>query len=87
MNTDYCQAKFVPCFPFLPTEKKSVPDALGYEMMRSNGMPANSRNERLEYWYYWAVVDCKVPLYFMLYLNHDKIGMESEKLADKEKLE
>ena len=48
-------------------------------MLRSTGMPKDSRNDRLDYWYDWAVGDSKILLYFMLYLNHQKFEQEAEK--------
>ena len=83
---DYYQAKFAPCIAFLPFEKDIVPDVLRYELLRSTGMPKDSRNDRLEYWYDWAVVDSKILLYFMLYLNHQKFEQEAEKNDDIKKI-
>ena len=82
----FYQTAFAPCIVFLPTERMIVPEALRYEMMRSSGMPENSRNKRLEYWFDWTAVDSKIVLYFILYLNHSKIGNYSKKRSAIERL-
>ena len=82
----FYQTAFAPCIVFLPTERMIVPEALRYEMMRSSGMLENSRNKRLEYWFDWAVVDSKIVLYFILYLNHSKLGDDSKKRSAIERL-
>ena len=68
----------VPCLVFLPAEGDLTPLALCYEMYRSIGSPPEGK----ENWHDWAVVDGKVLLYFLLYLNHRQHGMEEQAAVD-----
>ena len=76
------QNEFAPCIVFLPTEKEIVSEALRYEMTRSKNMPETSRDKRLQYWFDWAVVDSKILLHFLLYLNHSKFCDNSDIRSD-----
>ena len=69
---------FVPCVSFLPVEKDLIPSALIFEMYRSQGMPAGSRYDFLDDWYDWAVIDGKVLLHFLFFLNYTKLAMNSK---------
>ena len=68
----------MPCVLFLPAERLLTPPVLCYEMNRSAGSPPESK----EYWYDCAVVDGKVLLYYLLYLNHIRLGLDSNASAD-----
>ena len=68
----------LPCSLFLPAEGDLTLLALCYEMCRSVGSPPEGK----EYWHNWAVVDGKVLLYFLLYLNHQQLGMEAQAAED-----
>ena len=73
-----------PCVVFLPTEIDITPRPLVYEMTRLFGMsdPGGFGTK----WYDWAVVDPKVLLYFLRYLNHKKLGMTGSVEADIENM-
>ncbi|MEW8545296.1 MAG: hypothetical protein AB2693_17375, partial [Candidatus Thiodiazotropha sp.] len=73
---------FIPCVVYLPAERDLTPPALCYEMDRSVGSPTENKL----HWYDWAVVDGKVLFYFLMYLNHDHLGMEEHALADLDKI-
>ena len=66
------------CVVYLPAERDLTPSPLCYEMDRSAG----SQSDDKEAWYEWAVVDGKVLLYFLLYLNHRHLGMEAHAAND-----
>ena len=68
----------LPCSLFLPAEGDLTLLALCYEMCRSVGSPPEGK----KYWHDWAVVDGKVLLYFLLYLNHQQLGMEAQAAED-----
>ena len=70
------------CAVFLPSERTLIPTVLAYEMIRSVNMPPGSRDEKHDFWYDWAVLDGKFLLYFMLYLNHQKLSMRKNAVAD-----
>ena len=72
----------IPCVVYLPAEKDLTPTAICYEMNRSLGFPDDDR----EYWYDWAIVDGKILLYFLLYLNRRHCGMEAHASADVENI-
>ena len=83
MDANITVNKFVadfasPCVVFLPSEKVLVPAALKLEMNRSVDMPSESKKK----WYDWAVVDSKILLNFLLYVNHKELEMFS--LAQKD---
>ena len=63
-----------PCVVFLPSEHVITPCPISYEMIRSFGMPPESRNNVDHFWYDWAVVDGRFLLHFLLFLNHRKLG-------------
>ena len=64
----------VPCVPFLPAERELTPLALCYEMTRSIGSSPKDKED----WFDWAVVDGKILLYFLLYVNHRHHRMDAE---------
>ena len=68
----------IPCVVFLPAERLLTPSALCYEMNRSACSPPESK----EYWYDCAVVDGKVLLYYLLYLNHSRLGLDTNASVD-----
>ena len=68
---------FIPCVAFLPIERDIIPAALVYEMNRSKDMKPGTRYDFLDNWYDWAVVDGKVLIWFLFYLNHNGLGMKS----------
>ena len=70
----------IPCVVYLPAEKDLTPTAICYEMNRSLGFPDDDRKN----WYDWAIVDGKILLYFLLYLNHRHFGMRDQAAADEE---
>ena len=72
-RTKHC----IPCIAFLPAERQIVPDALGNEMERTE-----SNTETCLFWSDWAVIDGKILLLFMLYLNHKKKYMVKETEVD-----
>ena len=83
MDANITVNKFVadfasPCVVFLPSEKVLVPAAMKLEMNRSVNMPSESKKK----WYNWAVVDSKILLNFLLYVNHKELEMFS--LAQKD---
>ena len=63
-----------PCIMFLPTEIDLVPLPLQYEMRRSECNTGALRYEPFHFWYDWAVVDPKILLYLLLYLNSRKLN-------------
>ena len=63
----------VSCVAFLPTEQNVIPGVLGYEMRRAKVQPQSNPALTFHFWYDWAVVDGKVLLYLMLYLNYRTI--------------
>ena len=73
---------FIPCVIYLPAEQDLTPTAICYEMIRSLGFPEDSRED----WYDWAIVDGKILLYFLLYLNHRQFDMEDHAAADMENI-
>ena len=75
---------FVPCVVYLPTERELTPPALCYEMDRTVGFSSSFR--MCCPLYDLAVVDGKVLLYFLLYLNHQHLGKEEDALADLDRL-
>lgn len=82
---------WAPCSVFLSTEAKFVPVPLQYEMTRSNNSQYRAhlykelKNEWI--WYDSAVVDNKFYMYFLLYLNHYKLGKPSETAIDIDSME
>ena len=75
---DFLHRHVIPCVVFLSAERLLTPTALCYEMNRSAGSPPDSN----EVWYSSAVVDGKVLLYYLLYLNHSRLGMDANASAD-----
>ena len=65
----------MPCVLFLPAERLLTPPVLCYEMNRSVG-------ESNDYLCDSAVVDGKVLLYYLLYLNHSRLGLDTNASAD-----
>ena len=63
----------VSCVAFLPTEERIIPGVLGYEMRRAKVTTDADPTAISHFWYNWAVVDGKVLLYLILYLNYRKI--------------
>ena len=87
ITTEYILTKLVsPCVVFLPAEQDVTPPAICYEMIRSAGMPPGSRNVKY-HWYDWAIVDAQFLLYFLLYLNHAKLNMNSHVAVDIDNME
>ena len=75
---EFFHRHMIPCVVYLPAEKELTPPALCFEMVRAAGVPPNKK----ERYYNWAVVDGKVLLYFLLYLNHHHLNMEANAEAD-----
>ena len=76
----------IPCVCFLPTEKDITPPALHYEMIRTVGTLSCTSTDEIEhidkYYSEWVFIDGQFLLYFLLYLNHHKLNMESLTAAD-----
>ena len=70
----------VPCVAFLPTEIEVTPPAIYYEMLKH--VTGVSETYICEYLKHCALVDGKVLLYFLLYLNHKKLKRASQVVAD-----
>ena len=88
ITTEYILTKLVSfCVVFLPAERDVTPPAICYEMIRSADMPPGSRNDAIYYWYDWAIVDAQFLLYFLLYLNHAKLNMNSHVAVDIDNME
>ena len=88
ITTEYILTKLVSlCVVFLPAEQDVTPPAICYEMIRSAGMPPGSRDDNIYYWYDWAIVDAQFLLYFLLYLNHAKLNMNSHVAVDIDNME
>lgn len=75
---EFLRHHMIPCVVYLPAEKDLTPPALCFEMDRAASVPPN----RKESYYNWAVVDGKVLLYFLLYLNHHHLNMGANAEAD-----
>ncbi|MEW8544989.1 MAG: tetratricopeptide repeat protein, partial [Candidatus Thiodiazotropha sp.] len=75
---EFLHRHVITCVIFLPAERLLTPPALCYEMDRSADSPPESK----EVWYDWAVVDGKVLLYYLLYLNHSRLGLNANASAD-----
>ena len=74
LSTDeILQKLWTPCVLFLPTEKVVVPSALCYEMSITEA-PA----DRWSWHDHWAIVDGKLLLHFLLYLNRKNLGLSFE---------
>ena len=71
----------VPCIYYLPIEKNVIPVALCYEMMREDGQNPVQR-DLFDSFSQWANVDGHFLLHFLLYLNHNKLDMQSHVSAD-----
>ena len=74
LSTDeILQKLWTPCVLFLPTEKDVVPPAICYEMSITEA-PA----DRWSWHDHWAIVDGKLLLHFLLYLNRKNLGLSFE---------
>ena len=78
---DFVKNFMRPCIVFLPSERDVVPLPLQYEMRRSEGSPEGSRHEPFHFWYDWAVVDPKMLLYLLLYLNNKQLNRMTDAAA------
>lgn len=67
----------VSCVAFLPTEQNAIPAVLVYEMKRSKVLPQSNSMPTFHFWYDWAVVDGKVLLCLIEYLNYKTISQRS----------
>ena len=77
----------IPCVEFLPEEKDLTPTALCYEMKRQCSASAGDDRQYGRYdMEVSAVIDGKILLYFLMYLNHRALGMEAHIRADIEYL-
>ena len=77
ISVEQLESMFVtPCVMFLPTERDVTPPPLRYEMLRSVGMPPDSRDDSKYFWYDWAVIDANILLHLLLYLNHQKLHVD-----------
>ena len=74
---EFRKSMCVSCIAFLPTEKKVIPDVLEYEMRRANVTPQSNPTTIFHFWHNWAVVDGKVLLYLIQYLNYTAISQRS----------
>ena len=79
---EFLRRQVIPCVIFLPAERLLTPPGLCYEMNRSACSPPDSK----EKWYDCAVVDGKVPLYYLLYLNHTRLGLDVNASLDTNKI-
>ena len=74
-----------PCVMFLPYERELVPIPLQYEMRRTansfsmrEGVVFVAMSDPTLFWYEWAVVDAKVLLRLVLYLNSRRLDRDTE---------
>ena len=79
---DFLCSYIAPCVVYLQSEIHIVPNALAYEMIRSFGMPVDSKDDYDDCWFDWAVIDSKMLLYFLLFLNHMKLGLLTQAKTD-----
>ena len=79
---DFLGSCIAPCVVYLQSEIHIVPKPFAYEMIRSFGMPADSKNNYDDCWFDWAVIDSKMLLYFLLFLNHMKLGLLTQAKTD-----
>ena len=73
------------CVYYLPLEKIVTPTALCYEMIRTLGQEiAEGRANGVtdDFFSVWAFVDGNFLLHFFLYLNHNKLNMNSYVTTD-----
>ena len=68
----------IQCVVFLPAEGLLTPPALCYEMNRSACSPPVNK----KFWYDCAVVDGRILFYYLLYLNHSRLGLDTNASAD-----
>ena len=71
---DFIKNFMKPCIVFLPFERNVIPLPLQYEMRRSEGSPQGSRYKPFHFWYDWAVIDPKMLLRLLLYLNNKQLN-------------
>ncbi|KAL3847842.1 hypothetical protein ACJMK2_018733 [Sinanodonta woodiana] len=64
---------------YLPTEMSITPKPLRMEMFRSIGAPSDKREEKVDLWYDWGVVDSLICLYFFQYQNFSRQRKERHK--------
>ena len=79
----------IPCVLIPPVEKDVTPIALCYEMIRTVGTPDEPDifiNDHDMYYGGWAVVDGPFLIYFLMYLNHNKLRMDVEAAADVDRM-
>ena len=79
IRTKHC----MPCILFLPTEL--VPEAIR-KTMDAQESATTSGTTPYRLGYNWAVVDSKVLLFYLLYLNHAKLLMAADAVDDTEQL-
>ena len=84
---DFRKKYCMPCVVFLHTELDLIPPVLEYEMKRLSERPSLSSSTQCRFWYDWAVIDSKVLLYCLLYLNHKALTMSPESDEDINMLE
>ena len=72
----------MPCLIFLPTEL--VPEAI--RNTTSTNSASNSERTSNRFGNKWAVVDSKVLLFYLLYLNHSELKMSNDAVDDIEQL-
>lgn len=73
----------IPCIVFLPSERELTPSAICYEMNKSVGSTHDNRFNS----YDLAVVDGKICLYFLLYLNHCSLEMDANAACDADNIQ
>lgn len=73
----------LPCSLFYQSESTLTPIALRYEMLRKT---FHRFKDMDKYWSACAEVDGKILLYFLLYLNHSRLGMDSDAVGDTRQL-
>ena len=79
IRTKHC----MPCLVYLPTEL--TPVAMR-KPMNTDESAKTSESTPDRFGNNWAVVDSKVLLFYLLYLNHSKLQMAVDSDDDKEKL-
>ena len=75
----------VPCVFIPPAEKRIVPTALNYEMIRTVCIPEEAEpfmNDLDMYYGGWAFVDAQFLVHWLMYLNHNCLNMEKQAADD-----
>ena len=82
-ETEFLNNCLAPCVIFLPTEKELTPAPLLCECKRLICDEAQGAgDEQKRYSYNWAVVDAKILMYFLFFVNHFRLGLYDFAAAD-----